>query len=88
MYKCVGIKRVDFSNANNERIYGNSVFLLKPIDPRNGEGFEFLRKENTKCSLFLSNEDLIKYQIKVGGQYDFSFDESGRPRVDSIITVK
>lgn len=87
-YSCVGIQRVDFVGNDNKPVKGNMLYLLKPVDPRFGQGLCFLQKKGSTCSLFVSDQEILKYGIKVGSNYDFSFDENGRPLKDTIKEVK
>lgn len=87
-YVVVGVERYDFTNKDNQRIQGNNIYVLKPVDPRYGQGQKFLLKKDKQNSFSMTDDELRQYQLKPGVSFDMAFDENGRPVKSTIKLIQ
>lgn len=83
-YSIVGYKNLDFKAQDGNQIKGMQLFLLQEIDPRNGEGMEFVLQTtgryNNKKPIFV-NADVLQrsgFKPKIGANVEVSFDMDGK----------
>ena len=81
-YTLLGYKNLDFKSQDGTQIKGMQLFLVKDIDPRDGEGGEFVLQQNGKGKKVpFINADILSrsgFKPKVGGKVELSTDLDGK----------
>lgn len=81
-YELMGYRNLDFKAQDGTQIKGMQLFLVKPVDARNGEGLEFVLQQSGKSKKppFI-NADIIQrsgFKPKLGAQVEISTDLDGK----------
>lgn len=86
MAKLVGYQKVHFTATDGNVVNGYSLYFALPVDSRFGEGFSFDVSKGKKASCFVPESEFQKLGLKVGVDYNYSFNRFGS--IDRSTIVK